>query len=135
MHRCMVFIMSQPLTRYSRWDQHAQIAKPGDVMHLLTHAKVGLGPVIRAARGGGVRLTEIRHKLQHKVTEIQKNNLCVRTEAGSALLLLCVVCAMDPHRQLQIYLINIHIDRSDPGSEDHHMCPPQWENYGSRFVA
>ena len=40
----MVAIRSDPLTRYSRWNQHAQTTKPGDVMHLLTHAKVDLGP-------------------------------------------------------------------------------------------
>ena len=40
----MVAISSEPLTRCSRWNQHAQTTKPGDGMHLLTHTKVDLGP-------------------------------------------------------------------------------------------
>ena len=40
----MVASRSDPLTGYSRWNQHAQTTKPGDVMHLPTHAKVDLGP-------------------------------------------------------------------------------------------
>ena len=39
----MVAISSDPLTRYSRWNQHAQTTKPRDVMHLLTNAKADLG--------------------------------------------------------------------------------------------
>jgi hypothetical protein len=40
----MVASRSDPLTGYSRWNQQAQTTKPGDVMHLPTHAKVDLGP-------------------------------------------------------------------------------------------